>query len=41
MGKGKKKACKAKRALRQALAEILVTVVSTVIAEAFIRLIFG
>ena len=41
MGKGKKKACKVSAALRQALVEILITVIGAVIAEAIIRLIFG
>ena len=41
MGNGKKKARKVFAALRRALAEILVTVISAVIAEAIIRLIFG
>ena len=41
MGDGKKKAREAFTALRRALAEILVTVVSAVIAEAVIRLMFG
>jgi hypothetical protein len=36
MGNNKKKACKVKEALRKALIEILVTVVSAVIAEAII-----
>lgn len=41
MGDGKKKARKVFAALERALSEILVTVVSAVIAEAIIRLIFG
>ena len=40
MGNGKKQACKAVQVLKQALIEILITVVSAVIAEAVIRLIF-
>ena len=41
MGDNKKKARKAFTALRGALVEILVTVVSAVIAEVIIRLILG
>ena len=41
MGNNKKKAHKVKAALCKALIEILVTVISAVIAEAVIRLIFG
>ena len=41
MGKGKKKARKAVTTLKQALAEILITVISAVIAEVIIRLVFG
>ena len=41
MAKGKKKACKAVATLKQALVEILITVIGAVIAEAIIRLIFG
>ncbi len=40
-GSNKKKARKVSEALRMALTEILVTVVSAVIAEVIIRLIFG
>ena len=41
MSKGKKKAREVFAALQRALAEILVTVISAVIAEAIILLIFG
>ena len=41
MSIGKKKACEVLETLRKALAEILVTVISAVIAEAVIRMIFG
>lgn len=41
MGDGKKKARKVLAALKRALLEILVTVVSAVIAEAVIRLMLG
>ena len=41
MSDGKKKAREVFVALRKALAEILVTVISAVVAEAIIRLIFG
>ena len=41
MSDGKKKARKVLATLRKALAEILVTVISAVIAEVIIRLIFG
>lgn len=41
MSDGKKKAPEVFAALRRALAEILVTVISALIAEAIIRLIYG
>lgn len=41
MSKGKKKARKVRQALCRALAEILITVASAVIAEAIILLLFG
>jgi len=41
MGRDKKQACKALALLKQALIEILITVVSSVIAEAIIRMIFS
>ena len=41
MGDGKKKARKVLATLKRALLEILVTVVSAVIAEAVIRLMLG
>ena len=41
MSIGKKKAREVLVTLRKALAEILVTVISAVIAEAIIRMIFG
>ena len=41
MSDGKKKARKVVATLRKALAEILVTVISAVIAETILHLIFG
>lgn len=41
MGGSKKKTRKVLATLRRVLAEILVTVISAVIAEAIIRLVFG
>lgn len=41
MGNGKKKARKVDSALKRAIVEILITVISAVIAEAIIRLILG
>lgn len=41
MENGNKKACKALAALCRAFAEILITVISAVIAEVIIRLIFS
>lgn len=41
MSDGKKKARKVAETLRRALAEILITVISAVTAEAAIRLILG
>lgn len=41
MENGNKKARKVKKALCKALAEILITAISAVIAEAIIRLIFS
>ncbi len=41
MGNGKEKARKVLAALRRALVEILITVISAVVAEAIIRKIFG
>lgn len=41
MNSGKKKARKVVEALKRAFTEILITVISTVIAEAIIKLIFS
>lgn len=41
MSNGNKKACKVLATLKQAITEILITVISSIIAEVIIRLIFS